>query len=273
MSGPMRRMPFGFGAAPGPRQRIDGGRHDWTDSPNRRSVFISFLTDRARLAALMPPGFELEGEPVVTIEFGFITNLAWLAGRGYNVLGVRWPARYRGDRDDVSGSFLAVLWENRADPIITGREELGWSKLWCDLPEPRVFSGRHNMAACWDNFQFVDAHVENLVSVAPTQYSLPGHVVASAGTLHYKYIPQTGVWGDADVAYACLSPPADATTKVVGSWRATGEVRFVAATWEELPTLHHIVGPLAALPQIEDRGAFVVQTIGGSDLGNQRALR
>ena len=38
-------------------------------------------------------------------------NINWLAGRGYNTLGVRFPARYCGKRDQVSGSYLAVLWE------------------------------------------------------------------------------------------------------------------------------------------------------------------
>ena len=35
-----------------------------------------------------------------------------------------------------SVSFLVVLWENLTDPILTGREELGFSKIYCEIPEP-----------------------------------------------------------------------------------------------------------------------------------------
>ena len=36
----------------------------------------------------------------------------WLAGRGYNVLGVCFPVNFNGEKDHVSGDLLAVLWEN-----------------------------------------------------------------------------------------------------------------------------------------------------------------
>ena len=55
-------------------------------------------------------------------------EIEWLAGRGYNTLGVSFPAVFEGEVDRATGSLLTVLWENLTDPILTGREELGFSK-------------------------------------------------------------------------------------------------------------------------------------------------
>ena len=135
------RMPTHFGLSTGPRQGPDGRKFACKDNPKTTSLTVSFLTNREQLAALLPPRFELAGEPVVTIQASYMTEIEWLAGRGYNVLGVSFPATYCGEQDHVTGSFLTILWENLTDPIITGREELGFAKVYCELPSPRVLHG------------------------------------------------------------------------------------------------------------------------------------
>jgi hypothetical protein len=47
-----------------------------------------------------------------------MTDIDWLAGRGYTMIHVWWPARFDGERDATEGRFLAVMWENLADPIM-----------------------------------------------------------------------------------------------------------------------------------------------------------
>ncbi|CAN5639897.1 hypothetical protein BH09PSE5_BH09PSE5_28130 [soil metagenome] len=64
-------------------------------------------------------------------------RLAWLAGPVYSLLGVKSPVRYTGGRDTVKGPFLRVLWESRVEPILTGREELGYPELYCEPPTAR----------------------------------------------------------------------------------------------------------------------------------------
>ena len=63
----------------------------------------------------------------MTVAATYMKEIAWLAGRGYNTLGVSFPATFTGEEDEVTGNFLTVLWENLTDPIITGREELGFA--------------------------------------------------------------------------------------------------------------------------------------------------
>lgn len=266
------RMPYGFGPTPGPRQGPDGRPFSWRDTPRKFTAASSFVTDRDKLAELLPPKFQLVGEPVVTVEFHVLSELEWLAGRGYSMLHVKFPAEFRGSRDNAAGSFLSVLWENLADPILSGREELGFAKLWCELPEPRRFRDRISCAASWLSHQFFEMELSDLKTAAPEDMPRPGMAgVKSDGILHYKYIPATQQWGQAAVSHACLSP-AGAQTRVESLSIGKGALRFLPTRWEQMPTQFHIVSALSALPQLEQRQAWMATTVGASDLSDQRRL-
>jgi hypothetical protein len=56
-------------------------------------------------------------------------------------------------------------------------------------------------------------------------------------------------------------------------WRGEGEVQFHKTTWEDLPTMFHIVNAFHNLEIKEFLGAVVVKTVGGKDLSDQRILR
>ena len=96
LPGKMFRMPTHFGPSLGPRQGPDGRTFDCRNAPTNRQHCVSFLTNSEQLEAMIPEGFELVGEPVVTVEATYITEIQWLAGRGYNVLGVTFPAVFQG---------------------------------------------------------------------------------------------------------------------------------------------------------------------------------
>jgi hypothetical protein len=55
-------------------------------------------------------------------------------------------------------------------------------------------------------------------------------------------------------------------------WKGVGTLRMRRATWEELPTLFHIVNALEALEIEEYRGAEVLKTVGGDDFRSQCIL-
>lgn len=271
-NGAMHRMPYGFGPTAGPRQGPDLKPFDWSKSPHRRSVAVSFLTEADLLRDLLPPGFHLAGEPVVTVELTELSELEWLAGRGYSMLGVRFPARYMGGTDSVTGSFLSVLWENLADPILTGREELGYAKIWCELAPVRLFRTKVACSASWLGHQFAQLSVEDLIEAEPVAPVYPGlEGLKSEGTLHYKYVPDTQNWGAAALEHACLSP-SGGTVSVERVRHGRGSVSFFPTSWEDMPTQFHIVTKLLQLPQLESRGAWVAELRGASDLSNQRKL-
>jgi hypothetical protein len=266
------RMPACFGPRCGPRQGPDGQKFACEDYPKATTIAVNFLSDAEQLQALLPDGFSLAGEPQVSVSASYTTEIEWLAGRGYNMLGVRIPATFRGKEDEVSGSFLSVLWENLTDPIITGRDELGVPKIWCELPEPFEENGVTRLSASWLGFRFLDLAVSDLEELDRIGIDHARQSTAGGGDLHLKYIPKTGHWGQADVCYVTHIPAATPNKKILQQWSGSGEVQFHHARWDDMPTQYNIVNALADLEIREYRGASITKTVGGKDLGDVRIL-
>ena len=278
--GKMYRMPTHFGPSSGPRQGPDGRRFENKDNPKITIMAVSYLTNPDQLEALLPPKFELAGEPVVTVAALYMTEIEWLAGRGYNILAVFFPASFRGEQDHVTGDFMPVLWESLADPIITGREELGNPKIYCELPEPTVLGGERHAIAHWQGFKFCDLKVNNLnqlsddeVDALNAQNNYGQGSGVNEGIFNYKYIPSTGDWGAADVGEASLSPGENADGVIKERWSGEGTVEFHKARWEDMPTQYNIVNTLYDLEIREYRGASVTKKVGAKDYRDQRILR
>lgn len=241
----------------------EGPKFDYRDS-DVTVISVRFLSNSEQLEELLPGGVGLEmgAEPLVTVMAAYLKNIAWLAGHGYNILGVSFPAVFSGEKDHVKGDLLLVLWQNLADPIIVGREELGYSKIYAEIPEPRIYQGETHCTASWLGFKFLDMKLENMKQLSPEEVTAATSQQTSEGSMHYKYIPRTGEWGNADVAYVTLSRSAKphALTKEV--WQGEGTVEFHKATWEDLPTQFRIVNAFHNLEIKEYRDASIVKGTG-----------
>lgn len=259
------RMPTHFGPFPGPRQIPEGKPNNPALSPKRLVASVIARTERAAIDPLLPPGFVAEGEPLMIVEMEHLKGIDWLAGRGYNTFGVRIPARFEGRKEQVAGNLLLVLWENLADPIISGREELGFSKLYCELPDPSILDGSYRFSAGWLGHPFFEMQLSALKE-APLS-SAPGKP-----TLHFKYMPRTGMRDDPDAAYVTVTPPDNPKVTIERRLSGKGEFRFMPSRWEDLPTLYHIVNTLAGLPVLEFLDASLTWSHGGKDLSDQRIV-
>ena len=263
-------MPIVFGQTTGPRRGPDGRRFESLDTPKTVALAVSFRSNPEQLANLLPDRFELDGEPIVTVTASYVKDIEWLAGRGYNMLGITVPALFRGDKDTVRGPFLTVLWENLADPIITGREELGFAKIHCDLPEAEITESTAQCTADWLGFEFMSLKIRDLKPVVDPTSSAPAGI---DGMLHYKYVPRTGDWGEADASYPVMTPAATPNRKVVAQWTGSGSIAWNRARWEDMPTQYMIVNALADLDVQEFINATITKTTGGKDISDQRILR
>ena len=265
------RMPTHFGPSLGPRQGLDGRRYANIETSRDTSLQATFAADPVQLDRLLPPGFILQDTHTVTVTFIYSTEMEWLAGRGYNLFGVSIPAIYQGKEETVHGDLQLVLWENMADPIITGREDLGFAKLYCEIPTPQFINDQAVCRASWDGHEFASLTLSGLQAVSVQ--ALPAGP-PSDGTLHYKYIPKTSAPGEADVEYAALTPAAWPNVTLDSAMSAQhASCQFHHSTWEQLPTLVHIVNTLAALTLGECIGATLIKSHGSKDLSDQRILR
>ena len=272
----MYMMPTHFGPMSGPRQGPGGKKFAFASDQRKITSFsVGFLTNAEQLKQFLPPGFELAGEPVVTVFEAYFKEIDWLAGRGYNVLGVNFPVLYSGRKDRATGPFLTVLWENLTDPILTGREQLGFSKIYCDLPEPVVYNGETHCTASWMGFRFLEIKLTNMKEVDPGTGTAKSNTPADdllRGTIHYKYMPRTGEWGKSDSEYAVLSPDPEEKKQPIKLLRGDGTVTFHQARWEDLPTQYMITNAFNELEIKEYRGASIEHRIGQKDMSDQRIL-
>lgn len=261
------RMPVLFGPTVGPRQGPEGETFDGSNAPYVVTS-LRFLTDRSGIEALLPGGFALDGEPVVTIEHTILQDLAWLAGRSYSMLGVKFPVIFAGAEKDFKGALLAVLWENRPEPIISGREELGFNKLYCELPEPMTVGDTRTCRGSWDGHGFFRMKLTGLIDAEPPK------AAPSDGVLHYAYMPPMGLDTPHEArARVMLSPAPTVASQIDTYMTGDAEFGFSQTSFEQMPTMFHIVNTLAALPVLEMRGASFIRARGKGDLRDQRMLR
>jgi hypothetical protein len=258
----MYRMPVSFGPAPGPRNLPAEQRHRRYEK-RTLTLTISALTDAIALARMLPPGFTVATPASIEVSLMVLSNVGWLAGRGYNILIVRIPARWKG-QEQVSGYFVPVLWENMADPILTGREELGWPKIFADIQAEAVEGGAWRARASWDGFAFFEMRVGDWVEAPEPPAPQP--------MMFHKYLPRTGEWGEADIDQFTVTGPDGARPGVESAMTGQGSFAFHRARWEDMPTQYPIVNALAALPLETIGPALLVRTSGGGDASGQRRL-
>ena len=265
------RMPTHFGPAFGPRQGLDGRRFANIETSKDLTIAATFAADPAQLENLLPPGFSLRKPHVITFAFGYVTQCEWFAGRGYNTFGATIPVTYSGKEDSVDGDLQLVLWENKADPIITGREDLGVCKVYCEIPEAQFVGDKIICHASWDGCEIAKLTLADVKIVSAEELPEEPH---SDGLLNYKYIPKTCSRGESDVEYAVLLPNDwPNVTLDEAKISSDAQLHFRHGTWEELPTLVHIVNTFADLSLGDCISAVAVRTHGGKDLSDHRRLR
>lgn len=258
------RMPVFFGPAPGPRQKHDGTPWSAQESgtANVQWATIAYRTHRAKIESLLPKGFRLNGEAMVYVTLGFFRDLYWLAGRGYGLVNVEVPVIYTGKTETIEGGLCLALWEGRPDPIMTGREETGFPKLFADIPDVRLDpdSGAVSGEASWFGFKFFEMQMHGVREVEVDSKRLLG---APGTPIHYKYMPRTGPFGSGghDAAYLTTSQPLPGSASEESpirlgdakfrKWKAEGgSVTWNRATFEQLPTTCHVVNGIADLDNL-----------------------
>lgn len=283
-SGVRYRMPVIFGPAPGPRQKADGTPWTLAETGTMRAEWMTvyYRTDRTRLERLLPPGFTLRGEPRVAVSAAYFHDLYWLAGRSYGIVIVDFPVVYQGKTERIKGAFCAVMWEGLPDAILTGREELGFPKLFADMPEFERTGDSATAQASWLNHTFLNIGVQQLKEDPNAQPRVPGF---DGPPLYYKYMPRTGVagTGGADTIYVTTPLPSPGGTgdespvKFEGfkfrRWSGTGSLSWNRATFKQLPTTFHVINGLADLTVGEVIDAELVEFTGPGAGISANALR
>lgn len=271
-------MPIPFGPFPGPRQDIYGTpRH----SPDQRflTASIKFKTSATFLQNLFPTNkFSFVSPGTVcfaSFSLTTLSNMAWLGGHGYNhfglyIYGVKYTKK---DGSIIVGTYLPLLFENLADPIVSGREELGMPKLFCDIDIQARSNASYQMSCSWQGCKFIDFAIQDLSSVDVASKASTAGSDKDTGILAYKYVPAVGEPGKADSEYPIFVSHAKeaevANSSITSLERSTnGTICIQPHDYGSLPTLHHIVSALAQIPIYEILSAELRAGTGVSDVSS-----
>jgi acetoacetate decarboxylase len=243
-------MPAHFG----PRYigaKTSGWYHDVT------AMVVSYKTDRAKLAAYLPEAFEVADDAIVSVFYACNKQVDWLAGRGYNLLGVNAQVVFKGDKDRLVGTYNLVMWENLTDAILSGRELQGIPKVFADIPDHQVNGGRWQVAASHFDNPIIDMAIDGLVKVSAEDVEAQLKADADKDNpMAWRFMPAVGGFGPPTVNEVTIFPSKNEYSEVfVGS----GELSWANLTWEQNPTQYHIVNALAGLPVLEYLPALVTR--------------
>ena len=279
------RQPIVFGPMPGPRQ-------DWMGNDRAlkslESTFVTasikFKTSRTLLQNLFPNDRYSFISPSTVARASFsqttLNGMDWLGGGGYRHIGLYiHGVQYKKENGEVlKGTYMPILFESLADPIVSGREELGMPKLYTaiDVHERRNSYRLQTswQGAVWGHFEFEDLEDQD---PAADKGTIGGE--DDDGILVYRYIPKVGrdTKGEAEAEYPVFVPHAQ-ESKVVPSkvtrLRRTKNVKVEISGlgWDALPTLHHVVERLAEIPIDEVIDAKITEGRGVPDVSSAQRI-
>ena len=220
------------------------------------ALTVPYVTDGSQLAQLLPQGFEPAAEPVISVFYACNRQVDWLAGRGYNMIGVNADVTYRSDGESLEGTFALVIWENLADPILTGRELQGIPKVYADIPDHSISNDVCRCNASHFGHTIIDIEVSGLR--APELEEIAASVEARKGKdnpMGWRYIQQAGSF-EAKLDEFTTFPSENHITQIM---LGEGKVDWKELSWEQNPTQFHIVNALKSLPILDYRPAALTK--------------
>ncbi len=208
--------------------------HDYAPAGDvyRDVVKIAYTctTDGDRLAQYVPEAFELL-RPEMAIGYSQCGEVEWLAGSSYNLIEVCVPVRFQGQHDRVDGHFALVVWENKAHPILAGRELVGIPKIYADIEDLHKIQQNYFTNASYEGNTFLRL---KLLGAQPMEAQKLAEIkaqLAEIALLGWRYIPKIGGPG-ADLSQPTLYPQNFETNS---AWIGKGEVQWTEPTWEQNP--------------------------------------
>lgn len=248
--GMMYQMPVVFGPCVTPRQKPDGGR--WVyDEPTKTTHYkVVCEVSAEKLESILPEKYELLS-PHIIITFSALRNIAWMWGGGYDIVHVEVPVHFKGEKDDFIGMFEPVLWEDVTDPILTGREQLGYSKIFGFIDTMKEENGVARGSIASHKFTFLEMMVDT--NAEPEDIDTLKAVLCnpeSKGKVHFKYMPHTEApFTKADACYSVMCPnnwgiPDDMDNSdcpPTESKFCRGELTWHWPEWKDSPSHAHII--------------------------------
>ena len=145
-----------------------------------------------------------------------------------------------------------MVWENKAAPIIGGREQTGIPKIYADIEDLHKFQQHYFTNASYEGNTSLRLEMTGAQPVDAQQLS------SDRALFGWRYIPKVGGPG-AELSQPILYPQ---RTEVNSAWVGKGTVQWTQLKPEHNPSQWHIIKALAELPIIELAPAIMLKGVG-----------
>ena len=219
------------------------------------ALAVTFLTEPEAAAKLLPEPFRLDEEALISVAVCQCEDVAWLAGKAYNLVGVDAHCVFDGEVDkDVHGTFCTIMWENMTETILGGRDHSGVPKVYADITNLMRHGDTCRADVTHFGYPILEVSATGLTEMSADQRTEIEQAKHDAIWMNLKYFPSIENDG-ADVSYVCTYP---CTAECPAAWEGDGELQFFESSFEKNPTQYTLINLLAALPILEVRGAKLI---------------
>jgi hypothetical protein len=220
---------------------------------------ISFDTDGAAAASLLPPGFEPADPTTVLISHNEYEGTELEAGFDHNTLRVEIAVTHRIGETSLDGQFVLVLWDSSFASTLAGRELMGWPVLYDDVPDAWSDGGRRGFSVSEFGNILLEAEVSEMEQLDPAELADLEERVDADPWFTWRHFPSVNVTA-ADVSHPVRS---GVDADLVEGWRGTAALRIPQTDRAHAAGSYSIINKLAQLPVRSSPTAIVTRGAGG----------
>ncbi len=219
-------------------------------------VSVTYETDREALSRYVPEGFEIT-VPYLIISFVGSRQINWMGGGYYNLVDVSVPVKYIGNNEGLVGAYSLVIWEDKTEPILGGREGNGMPKVFGNIEELRMLNGVYSTNVSYYGRTFLDMEIRG-VREATAAETDARNAYKDFYAFGWRYIPNCAGKDGAAVSHATCYPQRSTVSKL---WFGEGKIQWTKLAFEQHPTQAHIISALADLPIVRYIGASMNKSV------------
>ena len=227
---------------------------------------MQFETDPEALLRIIPEDFELL-QPLVNVQFANSREVDWMSGGEYRLVQLSAPVKYMGNSEGLVGEYVFIIWENKACPILGGREEDGMPKIFADIAMERHTGDHWFTSASYECNTFLKLDLDRKAELGANEID----EMNRNGKVNYfgwRVLPNLGKGGSA-ISHATLYPQEMTVSR---AWAGEG-----SCTWTKLsPELHPLqsgyIATLSDLPVRRYTMAFMLKGVARLNVGDSRTL-
>ena len=209
-------------------------------------VFVlsaDITTGMDALAEFVPKDFEIL-EPVVNVQYNDCRGVEWMSHGEYRILQFGVPVRYLGNDEGLTGLYPLVLWEDKAEPILSGREDTGMPKMFADISIERRWEDHWFVRASYEGTTFVKLDFWDKGAAGADKIAARNEDTRRVNAFGWRYIPNVS-GGGAALNHAVLYP---SEAHVDAMWHGEATITWTQYDWWENIIQAGVILGLSSLP-------------------------